>query len=145
MNSLLCYMGKVEDGIFKAKLIFDNRKEMPSSDEIKKIIKRFTPEIKSFKLIDPPINFMGEFSGNYFDVLSYKKDGGHNLDDFKETNIYFENKELIADFKNDDSTIKCWIDKKQKEHYENSIGVQKYSFAENEKKLETGISFSWGK
>lgn len=76
-------MGKVEDGIFKAKLIFDNRKEMPSSDEIKKIIKRFTPEIKSFKLIDPPINFMGEFSGNYFDVLSYKKDGGHNLDDFK--------------------------------------------------------------
>lgn len=102
MQKVLAIIAKCENEIVSVKLMFDSRVQMPQIREIKKIVKEYLPQIKSFTLINPPLNYKGEFTGNYFDVLSYK--GSHSFLDF-ELKEFYSNMELIEDFKKNPNNI----------------------------------------
>ncbi len=102
MQKVLAIIAKCENEIVRVKLMFDSRVQMPQIREIKKIMKEYLPQIKSFTLINPPLNYKGEFTGNYFDVLSYK--GSHSFLDF-ELKEFYSNMELIEDFKKNPNNI----------------------------------------
>lgn len=95
MKTLMKIVGKCINGVLVVKLVFDSRHEMPTMEDIKAIRDSFMPEIKRFKLIDPPMDYLGKYTTNYFDILSYKEE--HSLEDFELKTIY-ENSELIDDF-----------------------------------------------
>lgn len=143
MKKVLAIIAKCENETVSIKLMFDSRVEMPQIEEIKKIVKEYLPQIKGFTLINPPLNYKGEFTGNYFDLLSYK--GSHSFLDFKTKELYI-NKELTEDFKKNPSNI--WKDKNQQTYYNLMKEEDFYKIISLNRDLlsktkDTGISWSW--
>lgn len=121
MQKVLAIIARCQNEVVSAKLVFDSRAEMPKIEEIKKILKKYLPQIKNFTLVNPPLNFKGEFEGNYFDILSYK--GDHSFLNF-ETKDFYKNIDLIEDFKKNYNNV--WIDKVQSESYKRLVSEKEY-------------------
>lgn len=104
MDRLLAIIGKSEWGHFAGKIVFDSRQEMPTQKEVLTIIKKYINIIGiQVDLIEPPLSITGKYEGNYFDFI-------FNLNEDHETKIFYENRRLIEDFKN--NPINIWYSDK---------------------------------
>ena len=101
MDRLLAIIGKSERGRFAGKIVFDSRHKMPTQKEVLTIVRKYI-NITGIQvdLIEPPLSITGKYDGNYFDFI-------FNSNEEHKTKIFYENRNLIEDFKNNPINIWC--------------------------------------
>lgn len=93
-DNLIAIIGENKGyGFFAGKLFFDSRQRMPSQKEVLMIIKKHIDIAgKKVTIIDPPLNIDGKYTNNYFDFI-------FKSDEKEEIKVFYENKELLENFK----------------------------------------------
>ena len=140
MENLMAVIGRQRNGYISAKIIFDGREEMPTKQDVIDVAREYFKELKEIKIVFPMQNYLGKYEQNCFDILSYRET--NDVEDY-DTKVFYENRELIEDFKK--NPIIIWCDKFENMEDKKIINYIDYErLQELEKgKYATGIKFEW--